>query len=81
MQTFPDVRFQEVPFVAPGRILVATDLTDDDYLVPHAVAQARASNARVTLLHAILPARSISVEAGRSLARTSYRSIAMCVQF
>ncbi len=64
MQTSPAVCFQEHAFAAPVRILVATDLTDDDYLVPHAVAQARASNACVTLLHAILPAMSISVQAG-----------------
>ena len=64
MQTSPDPGFQERAFAAPTRILVATDLTDDDYLVPHAVAQAKASNAHVTLVHAILPAVSISVEAG-----------------
>jgi len=64
MQTSPDTGFQKRAFAAPARILVATDLTDDDYLVPHAIAQAKASNACVTLLHAILPAVSISVEAG-----------------
>jgi nucleotide-binding universal stress UspA family protein len=42
--------------VKPNHILVATDLSDVSTLVPHVVAQAKASNARVTLVHAILPA-------------------------
>ncbi len=33
------------PIPRPGKIVVATDLTDTEYLVPHAVAQARASGA------------------------------------
>jgi nucleotide-binding universal stress UspA family protein len=41
------------PLVAPSHILVATDLTDMDSLTPHAIAQASASRARVTLVNAI----------------------------
>jgi len=51
-------------FVNPARILVATDLTDGDYLVPHAVAQAKASGACVMLIHAVLPANAFSMAAG-----------------
>lgn len=50
--------------ISPKRILVATDLNDGDYLIPHAVAQARASNAEVVLVHAILPAETMPLDAG-----------------
>jgi nucleotide-binding universal stress UspA family protein len=50
--------------IAPKKILVATDLTDGEYLVPHAVAQARACGASVTLVHAILPAETLPLDAG-----------------
>jgi len=39
----------------PDRILVATDLTDTDSLIPHAVAQAKTYGARLTLVHAVAP--------------------------
>jgi nucleotide-binding universal stress UspA family protein len=54
----------KVTFAAPERILVATDLADSDYLVPYILAQAKASNARITLVHAIVPANSFPIEAG-----------------
>jgi len=57
-------RTQETAFISPTRIVVATDLTDGDYLVPHVIAQAKASNARVTLIHAILPTDTFPLEAG-----------------
>lgn len=47
-----------------GKIVVATDLTDTDYLVPHAIAQARASGASLILVHAVLPSESMPVESG-----------------
>ncbi len=50
--------------VSPRRILVATDLTDGEYLIPHAVAQAKACGAAVSLIHAILPAESLPLDAG-----------------
>ncbi len=40
---------------APERILVATDLVDTEYLIPHAIAQAKATGAQVTLIHALPP--------------------------
>jgi len=53
-----------VAFTAPERILVATDLADSEYLIPYVVAQAKASNSHVTLLHAIVPSNSFPIEAG-----------------
>jgi nucleotide-binding universal stress UspA family protein len=51
-------------FTAPGKIVVATDLTDTEYLLPHAIAQAKASNASLVLVHAVLPHESMPVETG-----------------
>lgn len=51
-------------FAAPGKIVVATDLTDTEYLLPHAIAQARASAASLILVHAVLPHESMPVETG-----------------
>lgn len=45
----------------PDRILVATDLTDLDCLVPHAIAQAKACNAPVVFVHAISAMYAASV--------------------
>jgi nucleotide-binding universal stress UspA family protein len=45
-------------FAAPHRILVATDLTDIDYLIPHAKAQCEVSGASVVLCHVIPPVES-----------------------
>ena len=63
-ETFVESQSQKGTLAAPDQILVATDLTDSDYLVPHVVAQAKASNAHVTLVHAILPANLLPLEAG-----------------
>jgi nucleotide-binding universal stress UspA family protein len=54
----------EAGFAAPGKIVVATDLTDTEYLLPHAVAQAKASHASLILVHAVLPHESMPVETG-----------------
>jgi nucleotide-binding universal stress UspA family protein len=51
-------------FAAPGRIVVSTDLTDTDYLLPHALAQAKACGASLILVHAVLPHESVPMEAG-----------------
>jgi len=51
-------------FAAPGKIVVATDLTDTEYLLPHAIAQAKASDASLILVHAVLPHESMPVETG-----------------
>lgn len=47
--------FKHRAVAAPDRILVATDLSDLEFLIPHVVAQAKASAAEVTLLHVISP--------------------------
>src|SRR5271163_4890866 len=64
MSTSPSNSLLPPTFAAPKRILVATDLSDCDYLVPYIVAQAKATNARVTLVHAVVPANSFPLEAG-----------------
>jgi nucleotide-binding universal stress UspA family protein len=51
-------------FAAPGRIAVATDLTDTEYLLPYAIAQAKASHASLILVHAVLPHESSPMEGG-----------------
>lgn len=50
--------------IYPNRILVATDLNDGEYLIPHAIAQARASGADIVLVHAILPTETMPLDAG-----------------
>ena len=52
------------PYAAPGKIVVSTDLTDLAYLLPHAVAQAKASGASLILVHAVLPHESVPMESG-----------------
>lgn len=51
-------------FAAPGKIVVATDLTDSEYLIPHAISQAKASGATLILVHAVLPHESVPMESG-----------------
>ena len=47
---------------SPNRIMVATDLVDLDCLLPHAIAQAKMSGSKVTLVHAIYPLYIASLE-------------------
>ena len=61
--TLPQDRIASA-FTAPGKIVVATDLTDTEYLLPHAIAQAKASGASIILTHAVLPHESMPVETG-----------------
>jgi len=63
-QALANVSHRQKVFATPEHILVATDLTDSEFLIPHAVAQARAAGARVTLVHAIMPSDSLAMEAG-----------------
>jgi len=55
---------KNAPSAAPGKIVVSTDLTDTDYLLPHAVAQAKVSGASLILVHAVLPHESVPMESG-----------------
>ena len=43
--------------------MVATDLEDSEYLIPHAVAQARACGSALTLVHVIPPGQAIPLDA------------------
>ncbi|MEI9977612.1 MAG: universal stress protein [Edaphobacter sp.] len=62
MQTRVENNFENRTPAALKRILVATDLTDTDCLVPHAIAQAKASGAQVTLVHALPPSDVVPVD-------------------
>jgi nucleotide-binding universal stress UspA family protein len=57
---------QEAEFIKPARILVATDLTDTHYLLPHAIAQAKGCGAHLTFVHAVVPVTAYPMEAGYS---------------
>ena len=50
-------------FIAPDKILVATDLTDLDYLIPYAKAQCEACGASLVLSHVVPTAESSSLDA------------------
>ncbi len=63
MKTLEEHAAHNRAFVVPDKILVATDLADTDYLIPHAMAQARACGAALTLLHVIPPAEAIPLDA------------------
>ena len=64
MKTLDDRTSANRAFVVPDRILVATDLADTDYLIPHAVAQARACGAALTLVHVIPPGETAALNTG-----------------
>jgi nucleotide-binding universal stress UspA family protein len=49
-------------FTAPDKILVATDLTDIDYLIPNAIAQSEACAASLVLTHVVPPVESGTME-------------------
>jgi nucleotide-binding universal stress UspA family protein len=63
MNTVDDRTSASRTLVVPEKILVATDLTDAEYLVPHAVAQARACGATLTLVHVIPPGAALALDA------------------
>jgi len=63
MKTLDEAASRTRAFVVPDKILVATDLSDTDYLIPHAVAQARACGSSLTLVHVIPPGQAIPLDA------------------
>ena len=63
MKTLDETVSKNRAFVVPDRILVATDLTDTEYLIPHAVAQARACGSSLTLVHVIPPGQAVPLDA------------------
>ena len=50
-------------FAVPDKILLATDLEDADHLLLHAIAQARMSDAALTLVHVIPSAETLPLDA------------------
>jgi nucleotide-binding universal stress UspA family protein len=63
MKTLDEAVSSKRTFVVPDKILVATDLADTDYLIPHAVAQARACGSALTLVHVIPPGQAVPLDA------------------
>ena len=63
MKTLDQTVSNNRAFVVPEKILVATDLADTEYLIPHAVAQARACGSSLTLVHVIPPGQAIPLDA------------------
>jgi nucleotide-binding universal stress UspA family protein len=63
MKTLDEIVSINRNFVVPEKILVATDLADTEYLIPHAVAQARACGSALTLVHVIPPGQAIPLDA------------------
>ncbi|MFP5226113.1 MAG: universal stress protein [Acidobacteriota bacterium] len=63
MKTLDHPATSKRTFVVPEKILVATDLDDADYLIPHAVAQARACGSTLTLVHVIPPGQAVPLDA------------------
>ncbi len=55
-------------FTAPDKIVVATDLTDIDYLIPYAIAQGKLCGASLVLTHIIPPVETVSLDAAAVLA-------------
>ena len=55
MEDYGQHRFTRGALATPDRIVVATDLADMESLAPHAISQAKAYNARLTLVHAVEP--------------------------
>ena len=63
MKTLDEIVSSKRSFVVPDKILVATDLGDTAYVIPHAVAQARACGSTLTLAHVIPPGQAIPLDA------------------
>jgi nucleotide-binding universal stress UspA family protein len=63
MNTLRDRNVSGRSIVVPDKIIVATDLGDLDYLVPHSIAQARACGAALTFVHVIPPGDALALNA------------------
>ncbi|HTV82523.1 MAG TPA: universal stress protein [Acidobacteriaceae bacterium] len=63
MKTAEEISHRTRTFVVPDKILVATDLDDIDYLMPHAAAQARACGATLALAHVVPPGEAVPLDA------------------
>lgn len=56
MRTHTQVQTPSEQLAKPEQIVVATDLTDWEFLLPHAIAQAKACGSQVTLVHSLMSA-------------------------
>ncbi len=56
MKTYSEGQTPNEQLAKPDQIIVATDLSDCDFLLPHAIAQAKICGAQLTLIHALLSA-------------------------
>jgi len=63
MKTLEETVSSKRAFVVPEKILVATDLEDLEYLLPHALSQARACGSILTLAHVIPPGQIVPLDA------------------
>ncbi len=63
MKTLEEAVSSKRLFVVPEKILVATDLDDAEYLIPHAAGQARACGSTLTLVHVIPPGQAVPLDA------------------
>lgn len=63
MKTLANDHRANLEYVVPEQILMATDLNDAEYLLPHAIAQARASGAVLTIVHVTPPAEAMPLDA------------------
>ena len=59
MTTPADYPTRNRRYAVPDVILLATDIGDADYLIPYAIVQARASDAKLILAHVIAPVESL----------------------
>jgi len=55
---------------APSSIVVATDLTDTERLLPRAIAQAKRTGAQITLVHALAIPDSVLLGGKTTLEQT-----------
>lgn len=56
MRTYNQGQTPSEQLAKPHQIIVATDLSDCDFLLPHAIAQAKTCGAQLTFVHALLMA-------------------------
>lgn len=69
-----DQAHSESPSPSPSRIAIATDLTELDKLIPHAIAQAKSTHSSVCLIHALPQSDDTRLSRGRTPCSESDRS-------
>lgn len=64
MRTHTQSQTPSEQLAKPEQIVVATDLTDWEFLLPHAIAQAKTCGAHVTLVHSLMSAGVPAMDVG-----------------